>query len=195
MVIYDGMRAPGLPGRPCITRTSKGLEVGRRQCAKETVYLEVECGHCRDMLGKERWVYETRVRELSVCRHCQERCSVEERRKNGDVGLEVPVVVVAKVEVRQRVDSFLPPPSKDVHEYLADRYVRKASAAYLISPTSNEIRKVHEDSYVRKMSVAFLKPPTNRDVRKIRSDTHLRRPSVAYPPVRIRRFRSHEFLT
>ncbi|KAF2432830.1 hypothetical protein EJ08DRAFT_608720, partial [Tothia fuscella] len=102
LVIFDGIQTHPKSGvKTFLCRTSKGLEVARKHCPKERVYVNLTCGHCKDMLGKSKWIFEARVRQLSVCVKCRERCLREEetmmkttRRQND-------------VEMKDRRDSFL----------------------------------------------------------------------------------------
>jgi hypothetical protein len=128
LVIFDGSRTDIETGvKKWITRTSKGLEASRKSCPKENVHIEVNCAHCRTMLGKDKWVYQARVCELSVCKMCKERCAKEQERKEKKRKEE---------EVKNRRDSFLaqgPPP--EVH--LPDKDLRKIHSEGHLRGTMN----------------------------------------------------------
>jgi hypothetical protein len=48
--------------------------MARKNCPKETIEVEIKCGHCRDALGMVVWKYEVRVRRGGVCEGCWGRC-------------------------------------------------------------------------------------------------------------------------
>ena len=78
-MIFGGFRTNGDGVSKMVTRSSRGLDVARRNCPKVAVKVEVPCGHCRGLLklSRNEWVFQERMLECGVCRMCQERCMVE----------------------------------------------------------------------------------------------------------------------
>lgn len=70
LVIFDGMDNQGRPQ----TRTSRGLEVSRKNCPKETVEYQMACLHCMETMGLHSWRYQARVMNGKVCKRCEQRC-------------------------------------------------------------------------------------------------------------------------
>lgn len=100
LVIFDGIQTHPESGvKTFLCRTSKGLEAARKQCPRESVYVDLACDHCTEMLGRKKWAYVARVRRLSVCHNCRERCLQEEENKR--------VEVAKDAEMKIRRDSFL----------------------------------------------------------------------------------------
>ncbi|KAE9965420.1 hypothetical protein BLS_007662 [Venturia inaequalis] len=80
LVVFDGLTSPedesdvDRQSKRLLVRTSKGLEIARRNCKKEAIHVDISCGHCRGVLGRETWYFEARVKKSRVCGECQERC-------------------------------------------------------------------------------------------------------------------------
>jgi hypothetical protein len=84
MVVFDGMEPGDGTDQPKIkTRSSKGLAVANLKGNEETVLVELDCAHCRDILGLRVWRYVAKVCERSVCAVCRARCKVEWHRSLG----------------------------------------------------------------------------------------------------------------
>jgi hypothetical protein len=78
MVVFDGMEPGEGTDQPKIrTRSSKGLAVANHKGHEETVLVELDCSHCRGILGLKVWRYVAKVCERSVCAVCRARCKAE----------------------------------------------------------------------------------------------------------------------
>jgi hypothetical protein len=76
LVIFDGMTTDATTGeltKP-ITRSSKGLSSANKRGELAVVNLDVECAHCREVMGLKVWKYEARVCSRSVCAVCKVLC-------------------------------------------------------------------------------------------------------------------------
>ncbi|TID25215.1 hypothetical protein E6O75_ATG04420 [Venturia nashicola] len=80
LVVFDGLTPPEdedemvkHPKR-LLVKTTKGLEISRRNCKKEAIHVDIPCGHCRGLLGRETWYFEARLKRSRVCGECEERC-------------------------------------------------------------------------------------------------------------------------
>lgn len=98
LVIFDGFRATGDGAAKLITRSSRGLDMARRNCSKMTIRVEVPCRHCQELLKRKTSAFE-RMLECSVCKGCQDRCLMEwEKRKAAESVVEAPTEKLAQSE-------------------------------------------------------------------------------------------------
>jgi hypothetical protein len=98
LVIFDGMRTDERTGetRPN-TRSSKGLPVANRNGETVVVCVDVDCGHCREVLGitstTNTWKYGARVSTRSVCVACKATCQKEwASRLQSDEGSSIQIL-------------------------------------------------------------------------------------------------------
>jgi hypothetical protein len=78
LVVFDGMSVdPTTNSLKPKTRTSKGLAAANIRGELITVSLDVECGHCRDVLGLKTWNYKAKVCSRGVCTACKAMCRQE----------------------------------------------------------------------------------------------------------------------
>jgi hypothetical protein len=182
LVVFDGL-APSTPylygrhDKRLLVRTSKGLEMARKNCPKETIEVEIKCAHCRDALGMGIWKYEVRVRKGGVCEGCRRRCwGLVEGSWEEESGVAKEVEAAASVEASAdspkegdkgkvgddgRRDSFLMlgEEEKGVRKVKSERNLK---AEALFSPIGevaesglmNELRKVRSDQQLQP------RPPT-----------------------------------
>jgi hypothetical protein len=57
-----------------LTRASKGLKIATMDGTTEVALLPVDCNHCKRLLGRDVWVFATKVCPRSVCKGCKEIC-------------------------------------------------------------------------------------------------------------------------
>lgn len=75
LVIFDGIHAGnGDSSRKLITRSSRGLDISRKNCPKEKITIGLPCTHCQGLLKRRTWVFEERMLQCRVCKGCQARC-------------------------------------------------------------------------------------------------------------------------
>jgi hypothetical protein len=83
LVIFDGIRDNSGNGTSkLITRSSRGLDMARRNCPKTTIQVDIPCSHCQDLLKRKTWVFAERMLECRVCKTCQDRCWREWDKRN-----------------------------------------------------------------------------------------------------------------
>lgn len=104
LVIFDGVTPDddtdiGQHWTRLLVRTTKGLEISRKNCEKEVIHVDIPCEHCKDLLGKEKWCYEARAKRTRVCKECQERCWREMERE-----MEVETEAEEKEEMEKEDD-------------------------------------------------------------------------------------------
>jgi heterodisulfide reductase subunit C len=71
------------------------------------ISVDIPCGHCRDLLKRDTWVFEERMLECRVCKGCQERCASEIEKQK--IAEEVSEVVEKNVPVKESSESVVPP--------------------------------------------------------------------------------------
>lgn len=163
LVIFDGIQTqPKSGAKTFLCRTSKGLEVARKDCPKESVHVDLSCQHCKDMLGKGKWVYEAKVRRLSVCGSCRDRCLQEDEKQR---------VALAKkeVEMKGRRDSFL-----------AESPPLPGAKLQLPESGSKDLRKIRSDCQLRGCDGPrqpnhhdIIPSSPSKEIRKSRSEMQL----------------------
>lgn len=128
LVVFDGLKPGDEDARPenemtdvrhwkrLLVRTSKGLEISRKNCKKEVIHVDIPCEHCRDVLGKEVWMFEAKVKRLRVCLGCQEKCWREVERQEREAG------ETGKEDTRR--DSFLMQEEKGVRKIQSERNLK-----------------------------------------------------------------------
>lgn len=175
LVVFDGIQTRGDEKKKhLITRTSKGLEVSRKRSPKEVISIKLSCSHCRDMLGKKTWTYETRVMESKVCQRCQERCWWEVGKQ------ELEAARHEKEEVSKKRDSVLSEidigtvqtfedKKKDLRKVQSDRDLRRV--------TDHKDRKLEGQD----PEEAATYVESTLDLRKVQSDLQLQRGLLKVP--------------
>lgn len=105
LVVFDGLKPEQEDyteknWKRLLVRTSKGLEMSRKNCPKEVIRVDIPCGHCRDALGMQSWMYEAKIKKSRICEGCQAKCWEEVEKEK--------VEIAARVENEDnRRDSFL----------------------------------------------------------------------------------------
>ncbi|QDS75561.1 hypothetical protein FKW77_005794 [Venturia effusa] len=153
LVVFDGL-APedksvsSREEKMLLVRASRGLEMSRKNCKKEVIHVEIPCGHCRNILGKEVWKFEARVKRSKVCAGCQERCwrEVEKMEKDAEM---------ARADNRR--DSFFMQEENGVRRIQSDRNLKEKVGVEIVKTEGPTIVEV------------------TPDLRKVRSDWQLQR--------------------
>lgn len=142
--------------------------MSRKNCKKEVIHIDIPCGHCRDLLGKETWMFEAKVKKSRVCLGCQERCWMEVERQEREAD------EVGKEDTRR--DSFLMQEEKGVRKIQSDRNLAEVGADAKIEDPSFveetvDLRKVRSDWQLQRATTASIdailfkkKPPQQRDL-------------------------------
>jgi hypothetical protein len=74
LVVFDGMDVDANGENVVKTRSSKGLAIANRRGKEENIIVQLDCSHCRDILGLPIWKYAVKVCPRSVCKVCTARC-------------------------------------------------------------------------------------------------------------------------
>lgn len=161
LVVFDGLTPPpedepdtDRHWKRLLVRTSKGLEMSRKNCKKEVIHVDIPTGHCRMLLGKEKWVFEAKVKRSRVCGGCLERCW-------GEVERQEAASAAVKQEDRRR-DYFLMLEEKGMRRIQSERNLK--------GEVGVDVEKKMEDP-------GFVKETA--DLRKVRSDWQLQHATTA----------------
>jgi hypothetical protein len=74
LVVFDGIETDDAGENIIKTRSSKGLAIANRRGKEEIIVVQLDCSHCRDILGLATWKYAVKVCSRSVCKVCTARC-------------------------------------------------------------------------------------------------------------------------
>jgi hypothetical protein len=168
LVVFDGLKPvdehhTGRHHKRLLVRSSKGLEMSRRNCPKEVIHVDIPCQHCRDTLGKKSWKYEARVQKTRICERCQNKCWAEVEARHLEE--EITVRQAEKEEKGQqdnRRDSFLMQGDVAAEE----KSLRKVQSEKNLKAGANPDSQTQKDP---------THVDTTPDLRKVRSDRQLQR--------------------